>query len=42
MQEPKQAPDARAKVWTTPRLVRVGTIADVAAGNSSNVQGTHT
>lgn len=34
MSTSKQMPASPARVWNAPRLVRIGTIADVAAANS--------
>ena len=34
MSTSKQMPASPARVWNAPRLVRIGTIADVAATNS--------
>ena len=35
MSNSKQMPASPARVWNAPRLVRIGTIADVAANNSA-------
>ena len=35
MSTSKQMPASPGRVWNAPRLVRIGTIADVAANNSA-------
>lgn len=35
MSDSKQMPAPASRVWNAPRLVRIGTIADVAANNSA-------
>ena len=39
MSNSKQMPTSPARVWNAPRVVRIGTIADVAGKQSAGPQG---